>query len=112
MAEISSINVKNNNFLVTMKLSKEEYEFLKQETAGLMVIPVCSKFLSQLMTTGKLGNSNRLMLPKKSLDRLQVKKIRRKVPGRIFKLDGSVYLIARLSGKVMGIPEFGGEEDE
>lgn len=112
MADISSIDIKDGCTLLSLKLSREEYDFLKQATCDLMVIPAGPKFMNQPMTTGKLGNSSRLMLPKKSLDRLEVRKMRKKVPGRVFRLDGSVYLLVRLHGKTRGIPEFEGEEDE
>ena len=112
MADISSIDVKNDCMLLSLKVSREEYDFLKQSTCDLMVIPAGSRFMNQPMTTGKLGNSSRLMLPKKSLDRLDVKKMRKKVPGRVFRLDGNVYLLVRLHGKTRGVPEFEGEHDE
>lgn len=112
MADVSSIDIKKDGISLTLGISKEEYEFLKQSTSDLMVVPISSKFMSQLLTTGKLGNSNRLMLPKKILDKLDVKMMDRKVSGRIFRLNGSVYLLTRLHGKKNGIPVFGGESDE
>ncbi|MCX6814367.1 MAG: hypothetical protein NTY20_01815 [Candidatus Aenigmarchaeota archaeon] len=110
MADVSSIDMKKDEIILSLKISKEEYEFLKQATADLMVVPVSPKFMNNLLTTGKLGNSNRLMLPKKILDKLDVKKMDRKVPGRIFRMQGNVYLLTRLHGKRNGVPVFGGEE--
>jgi len=111
MADVNSIEMKNNSIILSLKISREEYEFLKQATTDLMIIPEGPKFMNHLLTTGKLGNSNRLMLPKKILDRLDVKKMDKKVSGRIFRLEGNVYLLTRLHGKRNGIPVFGGEED-
>jgi len=110
MADVNSIEMKKDEIILSLKISKEEYEFLKQATADLMVVPVSPKFMNNLLTTGKLGNSNRLMLPKKILDKLDVKKMDRKVPGRIFRMQGNVYLLTRLHGKRNGVPVFGGEE--
>jgi uncharacterized membrane protein len=112
MADVNSIDMRNGRITLGLKISKEEYEFLKQATSDLLVIPATSKFMSQLLTTGKLGNSNRLMLPKKILDKLDVKRMDKKVPGKIFRLNGSVYLLTRLHGKKNGIPVFGGEEGD
>jgi len=111
MADLNSIDLRNDRILLNLKVSKEEYEFLKQATTDIMVIPANSKFMSNLLTTGKLGNSNRLMLPKKILDKLDVKRMEKKVPGKIFRLNGSVYLLTRLHGKKNGIPVFGGENE-
>ncbi|MCJ7816255.1 MAG: hypothetical protein MUP55_00195 [Candidatus Aenigmarchaeota archaeon] len=110
MADVNSIEMKKDEIILSLKISKEEYEFLKQATADLMVVPISHKFMNNLLTTGKLGNSNRLMLPKKILDKLDVKKMDRKVPGRIFRMQGNVYLLTRLHGKRNGVPVFGGEE--
>ena len=111
MAEIRSVNVKKDELFLNLKVSSEEYEFLKQTTSEIALIPTGQRFMSQPLTTGKLGNSTRLMLPKKSLDRLEVKKMDRKVPGRIFKIEGNVYLLARISGKRKGVPVFEGDND-
>jgi hypothetical protein len=112
MAEISSIDMKADAIMLSLRISKEEYEFLKQHTTDLMVVPNGPKFMNHLLTTGKLGNSNRLMLPKKALDRLDVQTMDKKVPGRLFRLEGNVYLITRLHGKRNGVPAFGGENDD
>ena len=112
MADVNSIDMRNDRIILSLNISKEEYEFLKQATSDIMVLPANSKFMSSLLTTGKLGNSNRLMLPKKILDKLDVKRMDRKVPGKIFRLNGSVYLLTRLHGKKNGIPVFGGGEGD
>jgi hypothetical protein len=111
MADVNFIDVKKDGIFLNLNISREEYEFLKQATSDLMVVPISPKFMNQLLTTGKLGNSNRLMLPKKILDKLDVKKMDKKVSGRIFRLNGSVYLLTRLHGRKNGIPVFGGESD-
>jgi hypothetical protein len=96
MAEINSIKFREDGIFLALKITKEEYEFLQQATADIIIVPAGSKPMDRLLTTGKLGNSSRLMLPKKALDRLEVKAMDKKVPGRLFKLEGSVYLLVRL----------------
>jgi len=97
MAEISSIKFREDGIFLGLKISKEEYEFLGPATSEIIAVPSGSR-LDRLLTTGKLGNSTRLMLPKKALERLEAKKVDKKVPGMVFKLDGSVYIIVRLHG--------------
>ena len=96
MSEINSIKFKEDGIFLTLNITKEEYEFLQQTTSDIIIVPADFKSMNGLLTTGKLGNSNRLMLPKKILDTLEVKAMDKKVPGRLFKLEGSVYLLARL----------------
>jgi hypothetical protein len=95
MAEISSIKFKEDGIFLGLKISREEYEFLGRATKDIIAVPAGSR-LDRLMTTGKLGNSTRLMLPKKALDRLEAKKVDRKALGTVFKIDGSIYIIVRL----------------
>ena len=92
------------------KVSKEEYELLKQKTDNLIVIPSGRETLNQSLTTGKLGNSNRIMLPKKMLESEGVKTLRKKVPAATFKANGDVYLLIKLKESELGIPVF--EEDQ
>jgi len=96
MSGIDSIKFKEDGIYLTLRISKEEYEFLRQATSDLLVIPTDSKSLDKPLTTGKLGNSSRLMLPKKVLDGLEVGTIEKKVPGKVFMVGGSTYILARL----------------
>ena len=67
MADIDSIDMKNDKIIVNLKLTKEEYRLLKQSTKKLLLLPSEMSILSESLTTGKLGNSNRIMLPSKIL---------------------------------------------
>ena len=96
MSEINSVKFREDGIYLTLRISQEEYEFLRQATSDIMVIPADSRSMDKLLTTGKLGNSSRLMLPKKVMERLEVKSVDKKVPGRLFKLHGSVYIFVRL----------------
>ena len=69
MAEIQSINVKKKDIVVNLKISKTEYDLLGNVTSDLILIPNNPNFMNHLLTTGKLGNSNRIMLPKKILEK-------------------------------------------
>lgn len=97
MAEASSIKFRGDGIFLTLNISREEYELLGNSTSDILLVPADSKSLNMLLTTGKLGNSRRLMLPKKILDRLNVKIVEKKSPGKVFSAGGNVYIIARIS---------------
>jgi hypothetical protein len=110
MADIDSIDMKNDKILVNLKLTKDEYKLLKQSTKRLLLLPTESNILDELLTTGKLGNSNRIMLPNKILHRHNVTKLLKRVPSRVFDLDDEKFLLIKLQEFILGKPIFGEEE--
>ena len=106
MAEIRSIDMKNNEIIINLRISRQEYDILKQNTDNLILLPSDRDTLNQTLTTGKLGNSNRLMLPKKLLDKEGVKILHKKVPARMFKTNGEILLLVKLEEFREGIPMF------
>jgi len=110
MADIQSIDMRNGDILVNLVISEKEYALLRQETKNLLLLPTNMEILDEFLTTGKLGNSNRIMLPKKNLQRHGVKFMDKKTPSKIFKLNGDTFLLIRLNKSKMGVPVF--EEDE
>jgi len=106
MAEIRSIDVKKDEITVNLKVSKAEYEMISSTTSDLLIMPTSHSFLSHSLTTGKLGNSNRIMLPKKILERLEIKILDKKVPAKTFKIDDEIFLLIKLKKSTFGIPVF------
>ena len=106
MAEIRNINMDNSEIMVNLKISKEEYDLLKQNTDSLILLPSNYDMLNHTLTTGRLGNSNRIMLPKKLLERGGVSALQKKVPARIFKANGDIFLLVKLEESRTGIPVF------
>jgi hypothetical protein len=106
MAEIRSIDMRKGNILVNLKISKDEYELLSQETRDLLLLPNNPGILNHHLTTGKLGNSNRIMLPKKILDRYEIKDLDKKAPAMAFRLENEVFLLVKLKKSTFGIPKF------
>ncbi|MCK4714767.1 MAG: hypothetical protein KAT35_04275, partial [Candidatus Aenigmarchaeota archaeon] len=62
-------------------------------------------------TTGKLGNSNRIMMPKKVLQLFKIDELDKKVPAMLFRNAGSVYLLLKLKKSMLGIPLFEGDDE-
>lgn len=98
MAELEKIEKKNNEIFVTLKISKEEHNILKNETNDLVVLPTNVNVLNEALTTGKLGNSNRIMLPKKMLKRSDIKSLEKRVRSKIFNIDEGGYLLIKIKG--------------
>lgn len=106
MADIRSIDMKGDEIHVGLKISKNEYELLGQETRDLLLIPAHPNILDRLLTTGRLGNSNRIMLPKKILDKYDIKYLEKKVPAKAFRINDEVFLLIKLKKSTIGIPTF------
>jgi len=106
MATIKTIDMNGNDILLTLKISEEEYDLLKAKIKNLMVVPVDTNLLNDELTTGKLGNSNRIMLPNKILKKYEIKKLLKKVPSKIFESNGNKLLVIKLEESKIGIPVF------
>ena len=96
MAEITSVKFGEDGIFLRLKISKEEYDFFGPSISELLIVPADSRSMDKLFTTGKLGNSTRLMLPKKAMERLDVTHVEKKISGRVFRLNGGVYMLARI----------------
>lgn len=110
MADIETINMKNSKIMVNLSLTKDEYKLLKQSTKRLLLLPSSITILSELLTTGKLGNSNRIMLPKKILSKNKITKLIKKVPAQVFDFDDEKFLLIKLQESKIGKPDFGEEK--
>lgn len=106
MARIQSIDMKNEGILVTLKISEQEYEFLKPKSREFLIIPTDEDALDETLTTGKLGNSNRIMLPNKILKKYGIKKLLKKASSKIFDYDGDKLLVIKLEESKVGVPVF------
>ena len=110
MAEIRSIDVKNDEILLNMKITTSEYVILKSSTKDIIVLPTDSSVLTDTLTTGKLGNGNRIMMPNKLLKRASIPELKKKVPSKIFNICDEKYLLIKLADNNANIPVFRFEE--
>ena len=106
MAEIRKIDMNGKEILINLSVSRREYEVINHNTDKLVVIPTGPGNMQQTLTTGTLGNSNRIMLPKKLLERESIGPLEKKVPAKITTLNGDIYLLIKLKKSEMGIPKF------
>jgi hypothetical protein len=106
MAEINKIEIKDGNILVNLKINKSEYELLGNKVSDILLAPKTDDFFNLLLTTGRLGNSNRVMIPKKILEKFEIKEMEKKVRAKAFKIDDEVFLVIKLKRAAFGIPVF------
>lgn len=111
MASVKSIDLKDDQVILTMTTSLEEYKLLESYTTEILVLPTSEGFLQERLTTGKIGHGNRIMVPNKLLERHGIEEMRKKVPARLFTLNGEKYLLLKLEKSVL-IPEFKEVEEE
>ncbi len=103
MAELLNIDFKMKKILVTLELSADEHQNIKHHRE-MLVAPTSS--FTDVLTTGTLGNSNRIMLPNKILKKNDIARLRKKVPCSVLKIKKGRYLVIELEGPSAEIPEF------
>jgi hypothetical protein len=112
MAEIKGMDIHKGKIEMKLCMNRNEYMILQHNTSNILVLPTGKEILSHLLTTGKLGNSNRIMLPKKLLTQYNIKCVDKKVPSSIFMVDDNAFLLIKLKRSGFGIPTFRGDENE
>ncbi|ODS37216.1 MAG: hypothetical protein A7315_04245 [Candidatus Altiarchaeales archaeon WOR_SM1_79] len=105
MATIKSIEF-GGEILATFSISEKEYDLLKRSERDIVILPARSDVLDDILTTGRLGNGNRIMLPTKILRKHNIKKLLKNVPAKIFEVDDSKFLLIRLEKYKPGVPVF------
>jgi len=106
MAEIKTIDMQNGGIEIKLSISKSEYNNLKNHTKDILILPRGEDSLTYELTTGKLGNSNRIMVPKKMLEAFKVHEMEKKAHSNIFIVDGDAFLLAKIRKSEIGIPKF------
>lgn len=99
MANVKSLETKDKKMLVCLELSAEEYKTLNNETRGLIVLPTGSRTLNHVLTTGRLGNGNRIMVPQRFLESKNISKLEKKVLAKLFEQNGQIFLLIRLKSE-------------
>ncbi|MBN2331164.1 MAG: hypothetical protein JXC85_05095 [Candidatus Aenigmarchaeota archaeon] len=106
MADIRSIDMHDNRIDITLTINRTEYKLLKHNMSDILILPCGKDSMIHFLTTGKLGNSNRIMLPKKLLAKYKISTLEKKVPSNIFKVDEDAYLLIKIKKSGLGVPTF------
>lgn len=109
MASIKYIDFNSEGVALTLNATVDEYKMLKTHTKNLVVLPTNEEAMELRLTTGKLGNGNRIMVPNKLLKRHSIPALRKKCPAKVFDINQEKYLLIKLEKSEL-IPEFEKEE--
>lgn len=110
MANIVSMDVKDRNIFVELKIVEEEYKLLQSASFDILLVPTDPGLFSHTLTTGTLGNSYRIMLPKKIMKKFNIQNVIRHAPCSILDFNNSKYLVLKLEDKQLGVPKFAEEK--
>lgn len=105
MAQLKKVNIKGNAHYAEFKLSDEEYASL-QEVKNVLIIPLNPKTFKEELTTGRLGTSFRIMLPKRTLERNEIYELPKKALSKFFKIGEQKFLLTCLNKSPLNIPKF------
>ena len=106
------MTIESDGISLNLRISVSEYSLLKSPRGSILLLPADPGILEEWLTTGKLGNGNRIMLPNKVMKKYHVKELHKKVPAGIFEVNGGKFLLIKLEEHKPGVPTFKGEQDE
>ena len=105
MAQLKKVDIKGSSHYAEFKLSDEEYSSL-QNVKNVLIIPLNPKTFNEELTTGKLGTSFRIMLPKRTLERQEIYELPKKALSKFFKIGEEKFLLTCLNKSPLNIPKF------
>ena len=101
MAEIETIRRNSEDIFVVCNVTEQEAKIIGS-SKNVLVLP---KEFKEVLTTGKLGNSNRIMMPKKILRKYEIN-MKGRVSAQIFEIKNKKFLLIEMDEKKLGIPNF------
>ena len=104
MSVLRRIELNKDNIFITLEVTKKEYEMITPEAKEFIILPTSR--LNRTLTTGKIGNGNRIMIPNKLLKKHDMDVLKKHVQSRITDIGDRKFLIIELEDKRSGIPVF------
>lgn len=104
MSLLRKIELEKDDVLITLKLTKKEYENITPNVREFVVLP--AKGFDRDLVTGRIGNGNRIMLPNKLLQNHNINVLKKNVQSKIIDLGDKKILIIELENKRTGVPVF------
>ncbi len=105
MGLLKRIEWEDRDILLTLRLTKKEYENINSDTKEFIVMPADN--FDRVLTTGKLGNGNRIMVPSKFLKNNNIAFLKKNVRSSIVDVEERKFLVIELDNKRTGVPVFG-----
>jgi hypothetical protein len=106
MVTIESIDIQKNKISLKVNISKKDYGLISKSAPDIVILPTGGDHLSQKLTTGKIGNGNRIMIPKKFLERKNISNLPKIVDSDIFQTESGLFLLIKLRDDHSPIPSF------
>lgn len=99
MASIKTIEVEDRKVKVLFEMTKDELMALQNETNDVGVVPL-SRF-NETLTTGTIGNSNRIMFPKRLLRKHNIPVLPKHVDTMVLSINGKKLVVIKLQDEPM-----------
>ena len=109
MGLLQKVEFEGKDVLIMVRLTQAEYNAISSDPRELLVLP--TKWHEGSLTTGRLGNGNRIMIPNKLLRSYNIDVLKKNVKHRIVDSGEKKYLVIELESRI-GIPVFTGDDDE
>lgn len=106
MAIINSVDLRDQDVIAHISLSRKEYAQLGRDPKELLILPADNDSLKLELTTGKLGNGNRIMFPNRIMKLNEINLLPKKVPASVFSLEEDKFLLIKLRDSRPGVPIF------
>ena len=106
MATLKKVELEDGGFTTTFHISKAEYELFRHGNKHFLLVPLGA--MHNQLTIGTLGNSYRLMLPKKFLREhgIAEDELPKKADASVFTIGDEKFLAARIARSKAGAPKF------
>ena len=101
MAEIETIRRTADDIYILTSITEQEASIIGS-SRKVLILP---EEFKETLTTGKLGNSNRIMMPKKILRKYEIN-MKGKVPAQVFEIKNKKFLLIEIDEKKVGVPNF------
>lgn len=105
MAKIKNAAIRENEIMVTLSLSREEWELVQPDCEGLVVFPLGK--LTATIRSGEQNSGRRFFLSNGMMEKHNVRKeMPEKLPMSIISINGSKILCIALQDKKEGVPQW------
>lgn len=104
MANVKSMEVEGNKVRVLFEMSKDEWAALRNETKDVCLFSLAN--LDETLTTGTIGNSNRIMVPNRLLRRHNITHLPKHAGARVLALNGKKVVVIQLQDNHAPMPRF------
>ncbi len=97
MAELRRVDIQKGETFLLFKVTEKEYDIVRRNRGDFVILPTDNGAFNELLTSGKIGMGNRIMIPNRLLTRYGVA-LEKKLPASVYNLEESKLLLILLEG--------------